>query len=102
MVDLTKVTKVKVGDRIDFYLFGKLEEGVVYLIEEWDTEKGIEIGIEHGGRYPGEWGVGEFRPYRYLVRSFIKVPKKGNDRPPWYIISESSQIRKKNKRKNLK
>ena len=38
MVNLTKVTKVKVGDRIDFYLFGKLEEGVVYRIEEWDED----------------------------------------------------------------
>jgi hypothetical protein len=101
MVDLSKVTKVKVGDRIDFYLFGKLEEGVVYLIEEWDEEKGIQIGIEHGGSYPGEWGVGEFRPYRYLARVFIELPKKGNDRPPWYIIASSSQIRKKNERQNL-
>jgi hypothetical protein len=40
MVDLSKTTKVKVGDRIDFYLFGKLEEGVVYLIEEWDEREG--------------------------------------------------------------
>ena len=45
MVDLKKVTKVKVGDRIDFYLFGKLEKGVVYRIEEWDEEKGIQIGV---------------------------------------------------------
>ena len=95
MVNLTKVTKVKVGDRIDFYLFGKLEEGVVYLIEEWDEEKGIQIGIENGGSYPGEWGVGEFRPYKYLARTFIKLPKKKKDCPPWYIITENPQIRKK-------
>ena len=76
MVNLTKVTKVKVGDRIDFYLFGKLEKGVVYLIEEWDEEKGIQIGVEYGGSYPGEWGIGEFRPYRYLARNFIELPKK--------------------------
>ena len=102
MVDLKKVTKVKVGDCIDFYLFGKLEKGVVYRIEEWDEEKGIEIGIEHSGFYPGEWGVGEFRPYRYLARTYVKLPKKGKDRPPWYILSKNSQIRKKNERKNLK
>ena len=102
MVNLTKVTKVKVGDRIDFYLFGKLEKGVVYRIEEWDSEKGIEIGIEHGGFYTGEWGVGEFRPYRYLARNFIELPKKKKDHPPWYILSKNPQIRKKSERKNLK
>ena len=102
MVDLKKVTKVKVGDCIDFYLFGKLEKGVVYRIEEWDSEKGIEIGIEHGGFYTGEWGVGEFRPYRYLARTYVKLPKKGKDRPPWYILSKNPQIRKKSERKNLK
>ena len=95
MVDLSKKTKVKVGDTIDFYLFGKLEKGVVYIIEEWDEEKGIQIGVEFSGSYPGEWGVGEFRPYRYLARTFIELPKKVKERPPWYIISENPQIRKK-------
>ena len=99
MVNLTKTTKVKVGDCIDFYLFGKLEKSVVYIIEKWDEEKGIQIGIEHGGSYPGEWGVGDFRPYRYLARVFIELPKKRNECPPWYIIAEKPQIRKKIDRK---
>lgn len=95
MVDLSKTTKIKVGDTIDFYLFGRLERGRVYIIEKWDEEKGIQIGIEHGGSYPGEWGVGEFRPYRYLARTFIELPKKAKERPPWHIMSENPQIRKK-------
>ena len=99
MVDLSKTTKVKVGDCIDFYLFGKLEKGVVYIIEKWDEEKGIQIGIEHGGSYPGEWGIGEFRPYRYLARVFIELPKKVKERPPWHIMAEKPQIRKKSDKK---
>ncbi len=102
MVNLTKETKVKVGDRIDFYLFGRLERGKVYIIKEWDDEKGIEIGIEHGGRYEGEWGVGPIRPYRYLARTFSELPKKKKELPPWYILSKNPQIRKKSERKKLK
>ena len=96
---------MKVGDEIDFYLFGNPQKGKIYEITKGkdSTGKTIQlIGIEHGGRYPGEWGVGEFRPYRYLARTYVKLPKKGKDRPPWYILSKNSQIRKKNERKNLK
>jgi|TARA_R110000796_G_scaffold12402_1_gene41075 hypothetical protein len=95
MVDLKKTTEVKVGDVISFYLFGNLVKGRAYIIKEWNFERGIEIGIEYGGSYPGEWGVGEFRPYKYLARTFIKLPKKKKDCPPWYIIAENPQIRKK-------
>jgi hypothetical protein len=98
MVDLSKKTKVKVGDRIDFYLFGHLEKGVVYVIKEWNSERGIEIGVENGGRYDGEWGIGEFKPYKYLARTFIKLPKKKKDIPPWYILLEKPVVNKRNKK----
>ena len=102
MIDLSKTTKVKVGEEIDFYLFGTPNKGVVYEVNEWNCEQGITIGIENGGSYAGEYGVGEFRPYRYLARTYIELPKKKNERPPWYILSKNPQIRKKSERKKLK
>ena len=86
---------MKIGDEIDFYLFGNPEKGTVYTIKDWNIDDGIVIGVEHGGRYEGEYGVGEIKPYRYLVKTFTELPKKVKERPPWYIISENPRIRKK-------
>ena len=83
---------MKVGDEIDFYLFGNPQKGKIYEITKGKDSNGqiIQlIGIEHGGRYPGEWGVGEIRPYRYIAKTFIgELPKKKKDIPPWYILKD--------------
>ena len=85
---------MKIGEKIDFYLFGIPEKGVIYDIKEWNIEEGTVIGVEHG------WGKN--KRCKYLVRIFKTLPKKIKEIPPWYIIGKDPQNRKKSERKKLK
>ena len=61
---------MKVGDKIEFYCFSVLEEGI---ISEINKDKTLQIA--HGGViYPS-------------VQMFKKLPKK-KDIPPWYILKK--------------
>ena len=60
---------MKVGDKIEFYLFGALEEGIV---EKVNKDKTFQISLG-GIIYPG-------------VETIQTLPKKLKDTPPWYIL----------------
>jgi len=60
---------MKKGDKIKFYLFSALEEGIVEKVNKNKT-----IHISCGGvTYPS-------------VQTFKELPKKAKDTPPWYIL----------------
>jgi hypothetical protein len=60
---------MKVGDKIEFYLFGAKESGIVVV-----KNKDKTINIDMGGIiYPN-------------VKTFSALPKKKGDIPPWYIL----------------
>ena len=61
--------KMKKGDKIKFYLFSILEEGIV---EGINKDKTLQINLE-GIIYP-------------CVNTFTTLPKKSKDIPPWYIL----------------
>ena len=61
---------MKVGDKIEFYLFSEKRIGEVYNIDK--TEKTVGVIFE-GFKYPS-------------VETFKKLPKKKSDVPPWYIL----------------
>jgi len=60
---------MKVGDKIEFYVFGSLENGIVV---EKHTDKTVTIEVS-GTRYPH-------------VQSFKRLPKRKSQIPPWYIL----------------
>ena len=60
---------MKKGDKIKFYLFSVLEEGIIKKINKNKT-----IHISRGNiTYPN-------------VQTFKELPKKAKDIPPWYIL----------------
>tara|TARA_B100000287_G_C20231291_1_gene622225 strand:- start:353 stop:562 length:210 start_codon:yes stop_codon:yes gene_type:complete len=68
---------MKIGDKIDFYLFGAIEKGTIYKIDK--KEKTVSVRCK-GYNYPD-------------IRTFKKLPKKRSDNPsnksyvpPWYIL----------------
>jgi len=61
---------MKVGDKIEFYLFSEKRIGEVYNIDK--TEKTVGVIFE-GFKYPS-------------LQTFKKLPKKKSDVPPWYIL----------------
>lgn len=61
--------KIKEGDKIEFYLFSALEEGIV---EKVNKDKTFQISLE-GIIYPS-------------VDTYKTLPKKSKDIPPWYIL----------------
>ena len=61
---------MKIGDKVEFYLFSVITEGVIYEIDK--TENTISV-IESGYKYTN-------------VRTFDKLPKNKKEIPPWYIL----------------
>jgi hypothetical protein len=62
---------MKVGDNIEFYLFGMRTTGEVININK---DKTVDIMAE-GYRYP-------------KTQTFKKLPRKQKDTPPWYILKK--------------
>ena len=60
---------MKIGDKIDFYLFDVKRTGEVYKVNKQEKTVGI---VFEGYKYPG-------------VRTFKKLPKNKKEIPPWYI-----------------
>ena len=60
---------MKVGDKIEFYLFSEKRIGEVYQINK---DKTINVKYQ-GYKYPN-------------VQTFKTLPKKQKDVPPWYIL----------------
>jgi hypothetical protein len=70
---------MKVGQTINFYLFGAPVEGEIYTIDKKEKTVGV---IYEGFKYPH-------------MRTFKKLPKKRSDNPsnksyvpPWYILKD--------------
>ena len=62
---------MKVGDVIEFFLFGAKEKGKVI-----QKNKDKTINIDMGGIiYP-------------KVKTFVELPNKKSDIPPWYILKK--------------
>lgn len=61
---------MKVGDKINFYLFDVERTGEVYTVNKQEKTVGI---IFEEYKYPG-------------VQTFKKLPKNKKDIPPWYIL----------------
>lgn len=60
---------MKVGDKIEFYVFSVLEEGTITEINKDKT-----LQIAYGGViYPS-------------VQTYKKLPKSKKEIPPWYIL----------------
>lgn len=63
---------MKKGDKVKFYLFGALEEGVVDKV----NRKAKTVNIAHGGViYPN-------------VETIESIPTKIKDIKPWYILKK--------------
>lgn len=63
---------MKVGDKIDFYLFGTPEKGIINKINK-ETKT---VNIAHGGViYPN-------------VETIKDLPNKTKDKKPWYILKK--------------
>lgn len=60
---------MKVGDKIEFYVFGALEQGIVV---KKNSDRTVTIEV-NGMRYPH-------------VRKFKRLPKRKSQIPPWYIL----------------
>ena len=60
---------MKVGDKIEFYVFGALEEGVII---RKNSDRTVDIEVK-GTKYPH-------------VMSFKRLPKRKSQIPPWYIL----------------
>lgn len=60
---------MKVGDKIDFYVFGVAATGIIV---SKNKDKTVTIEVD-GTRYPN-------------VKRFKRLPKRKNQIPPWYII----------------
>ena len=61
---------MKIGDKIDFYLFDVKRTGEVYTVNKQDKTVGI---VFEEYKYPG-------------VKTFKKLSKNKKDIPPWYIL----------------
>jgi len=61
---------MKIGDKIEFYLFSEKRMGEIYKINK--KEKTVSVMFE-GFNYPD-------------VQTFKTLPKKKSDIPPWYIL----------------
>ena len=62
---------MKVGDKIEFYVFSVLETGTIVEINKDKT-----LQIAYGGViYPG-------------VQTFKTLPKRKKEVPPWYILKK--------------
>ena len=71
---------MKVGQKVNFYIFGALSEGIVYEINKEDNT----MGLTSGGYQQTN---GEFKHTKYPhVQTFKKLPNKKSDIPPWYIL----------------
>jgi hypothetical protein len=66
---------MKVGDTINFYLFGVEVQGEILNINT--KEKTVRL-LHEGYNYPG-------------VQTFNKLPKKKSDIPPWYILKTKNK-----------
>ena len=87
--------KHKIGNKIDFYLFGVLDKGVIYEINKEEET----VSVHCGGYYEGEWGVGKFLPYKYpSIQTFDKLPKNKKEIPPWYILNGKPVVNKGRKK----
>lgn len=64
---------MKVGDKIEFYLFGIPTMGEVYEIDK--KNKTVNVKSEDGYNYP-------------KVQIFKTLPKKKKEIPPWYILKK--------------
>ena len=60
---------MKKGDKVEFYVFSTLEEGIV---EKVNKDKTLQISLG-GIIYPN-------------VETIRNLPKKLKDTPPWYIL----------------
>lgn len=61
---------MKIGDKIDFYLFNVKRTGKVYKVNKQAKTVGI---VFEEYKYPG-------------VQTFKTLPKRKKDIPPWYIL----------------
>ena len=61
---------MKIGDKIEFYLFSEKRIGEVYNINKQEKTVGV---IFEEFKYPS-------------LQTFKKLPKKKSDIPPWYIL----------------
>lgn len=61
---------MKIGDEIEFYLFGIPTTGVVYEIDK--PNKTVSVKSD-GYNYP-------------KIQTFKTLPRKKKDVPPWYIL----------------
>ena len=64
---------MKIGDKIEFYLFGIPTIGEVYEIDK--KNQTVNIRAEDGYNYP-------------KVQTFKTLPRKKKDIPPWYILKK--------------
>tara|TARA_R110001592_G_scaffold6686_1_gene35941 strand:+ start:87 stop:272 length:186 start_codon:yes stop_codon:yes gene_type:complete len=60
---------MKIGQTIEFYLFGGKEKGI---LSQKNDDGTLNIDV-YGVTYP-------------KVQTFKKLPKKKSDIPPWYIL----------------
>jgi predicted RNA-binding protein (virulence factor B family) len=63
--------EIKIGDNIEFYLFGMRTTGKVINVNK---DKTVDITTE-GYKYP-------------KVQTFKTLPRKKKDIPPWYILKK--------------
>ena len=61
---------MKVGDKVQFYLFGVLEKGIVI---KKNNSKSYDIETPNGIKYPE-------------VKVFKRLPKRKSQIPPWYML----------------
>ena len=64
---------MKIGDKIEFYLFGIPTMGEVYEIDK--PNKTVSVLSEDGYKYP-------------KMQTFKILPRKKKDVPPWYILKK--------------
>jgi len=64
---------MKIGDKIEFYLFGIPTTGVVYEIDK--KNQTVNVLSEDGYKYP-------------KIQTFKTLPRKKKDIPPWYILKK--------------
>jgi hypothetical protein len=74
---MSKGLVMKVGDIINFFLFGEEVQGEVLNINI--KEKTVRL-LHEGYNYPE-------------VQTFRKLPKKKSDVPPWYILTNQNKKR---------
>lgn len=63
---------MKIGDTINFYLFGIPTTGEIYEIDKKYQTVSV---LSDGYKYPG-------------IKTFKSRPRKKKDVPPWYILKK--------------